>query len=558
MGHRAREDYSDTGAAWDSFTHDQARSRAYRWGEDGIAGVSDDHPRLCFALALGNGRDPILKERLFGLTNSEGNHGEDVKELYFYLDSTPTHSYVKYLYKYPQRAYPYADLVHTNRARTRHELEHELIDTGVLDDDRYFDVFVEYAKESPEDLLVRITVANRGPEAATLHLLPTLWFRNTWSWGRFGAVHKAVLRALDPPPGALAIEAWHPELGERVLRLRLRSAEVAGGAPEPFGAAFDETFARRTFEADAFYDFVMPPGLDHEARLIERQALAGMLWSKQYYFLDVDVRLEKHGCHPLRQLPGDFARNREWFHMLNDDVTSRPDKWEYPWYAAWDLAFHCVALSIVDLDFAKQQLNLLLSELYLHPNGQLPAYEWNFGDVNPPVHAWATIHIYRHEVMHTGKGDRASLEHAFHKLLANFTWWVNRKDPRGKNVFEGGFLGLDNIGVFDHSRPLPTEGWLEQADGTAWMALFSQNMLEIALELATANPTTRTWRSSSSSTPSRSRPPWTGSATRKTRCGTRKTASSTTCCACPTAAHSGSRCARWSGCCRSARRPRSG
>jgi hypothetical protein len=552
-----REDYSPNGAAWESFPHDHARSRAYRWGEDGLAGVSDDKQRLCFALALWNGRDPILKERLFGLTNAEGNHGEDVKELYFYLDATPTSSYLRYLYKYPQRAYPYADLVDTNRARTRHELEYELLDTGVFDDDRYFDVFVEYAKQAPEDLLIRITVVNRGPDAATLHVLPTLWFRNTWSWSRAEAATKPVLHASPAGAGTLAITALHEALGgrrllcegaralvftenesnderllgtpnrtpyvkdafdrwlvageaaavnpertgtkaaahyplavapgaTRVLRLRLRSADADG---EPFGSGFDAIFAQRIAEADEFYAHLTPPGVDDEARAIARQALAGMLWSKQVYYFDLDVWLDEHGCHPLRQRHGEGARNREWFHMLNDDVISMPDKWEYPWYAAWDLAFHAIALSTVDVDFAKQQLNLMLSELYLHPTGQLPAYEWNFGDVNPPVHAWATIHVYRNELVRTGRADRAWLEQAFQKLLVNFTWWVNRKDPRGKNVFEAGFLGLDNIGVFDRSRPLPTGGSLEQADGTAWMALFSQNMLEIALELAAEDRT---------------------------------------------------------------------
>ncbi|HEY8515567.1 MAG TPA: glucosidase [Candidatus Binatia bacterium] len=550
-----REDYSETGAAWDSFTHDQARSRTYRWGEDGLLGISDDKQRLCFALALWNGRDGILKERLFGLTNSEGNHGEDVKEYYFYLDSTPTHSYMKALYKYPQRAFPYADLVETNRARTRRELEYELIDTGVLDDDRYFDVFVEYAKAAPDDVAIRITVANRGPEDARLHVLPTLWFRNTWRRPHGGA--KPSLRARDGSSSEPAIVASHdvlgtyvlscddasatllftdnesneerlsgqpnaspfvkdafhrwlvdgeagavnpertgtksaahvayvvPARGERVLRLRLR----ADGSHEPaFGAGFDALFEQRKAEADAFYDVLTPPAADAEERMIARQALAGMLWSKQYYFFDLDVWLDEHRSHPLRHKEAGSVRNREWFHMLNDDVISMPDKWEYPWYAAWDLAFHCLALAIVDIDFAKQQLDLMLNELYLHPSGQLPAYEWNFGDVNPPVHGWATIHVYRSELMRTGRADRAWLERAFHKLLVNFTWWVNRKDPRGKNVFEGGFLGLDNIGVFDRSKPLPTGGSLEQADGTAWMVLYSHNMLEIALELAAEDP----------------------------------------------------------------------
>ena len=551
-----REDYSQNGAAWDYFTHDQSRSRAYRWGEDGIAGVSDDKQRLCFALALWNGRDPILKERLFGLTNPEGNHGEDVKEYYFYLDSTPTHSSMRYLYKYPQRAYPYADLVDTNRERSRDQPEYELIDTGVFDEDRYFDVFVDYAKAGTDDLLIQITACNRGPDDAPLHLLPTLWFRNTWSHGvatqrpvlhddgRVGGI--AVIAASHPDLGEYELlcadapelwftenetnearlsgkpnassfvkDAFHERLvhgvqdavnpegrgtkatahyhvvvpagGERSVRLRLRTRQASGAAP--LGAEFDAVLAERRAEADAFFESIRPPSVDADGALIFRQALAGMLWSKQYYNFDLDVWLEEHGAHPLRNRGHAHTRNSEWFHMLNDDIISMPDKWEYPWYAAWDLAFHCVALSAVDLPFAKQQLNLMLNELYLHPSGQLPAYEWNFGDVNPPVHAFATLFIYRNEKQEKGYGDHEWLKQAFQKLLVNFTWWVNRKDPRGKNVFEGGFLGLDNIGVFDRSAPLPTGGSLEQADGTAWMAFFSQSMLEISLELALEDPT---------------------------------------------------------------------
>jgi hypothetical protein len=545
-----REDYSDSGNAWDYFTHDQARSRAYRWGEDGLAGFSDDKQRLCFALALWNGRDPILKERLFGLTNSEGNHGEDVKEYYFYLDNTPTHSYMKYLYKYPQAAFPYEALVRTNRQRTRHEHEYELLDTGVFDGDRYFDVFVEYAKAAPEDVLIQVTVCNRGPEPAALDVLPTLWFRNTWS-GPPAAV-KPQLAAAPAGP----IHARHPELGDlylaceggvpllftenetnlerlsggpnvspyvkdgindfvvhgrggavnpgqvgtkaaahyrlrlaggatRVLRLRLTAGAPEGDA---FGPPFDDAVARCSREADEFYDAISPPALGADERNVMRQALAGMLWTKQYYYFDLDRWLDEHGAHPMLSARPRPARNREWFHMVNDDVISMPDKWEYPWYAAWDLAFHTATLAMVDLDFAKQQLDLMLRELYLHPNGQVPAYEWNFGDVNPPVHAWATLFLYQAEQQAKGVGDVAFLKHAFHKLLLNFTWWVNRKDRSGKNVFEGGFLGLDNIGVFDRSAPLPTGGFLEQADGTAWMALFSQNMLEMALELAGHDP----------------------------------------------------------------------
>jgi hypothetical protein len=546
-----REDYSPGGDAWDHFTHDQARSRAYRWGEDGLAGISDDEQRLCFSLALWNGRDPILKERLFGLTNGEGNHGEDVKEYYFYLDSTPTHSYMKYLYKYPQAAFPYDDLVRTNRARTRDEPEYELLDTGVFDGDRYFDVFVELAKAGPEDLLLRLTVENRGPEEATLDLLPTLLFRNTWFLKSDAEV--PVLAAAEGAPGTTVVTARHAELGElrfhcegdvpllftdnasnnerlwgspndrphvkdafhrflihgetgavnpartgtkaaahyrlRVppggsasVRLRL-AATGAKPLAAPF-ADFDRVVAERRSEADEFYASITPPSLSADAALVMRQALAGMLWTKQYYLFDVDGWLEEHGAHPLLAGTNRGLRNRDWFHMVNGHVISMPDKWEYPWYAAWDLAFHAVALAMIDVDFAKGQLELMLQETYLHPSGQIPAYEWNFGDVNPPVHAWATWFVYASERDATGKGDLDFLKRSFHKLLLNFTWWVNRKDPSGQNVFEGGFLGLDNIGVFDRSAPLPTGGRLEQADGTAWMALFSQNMLEIALELA--------------------------------------------------------------------------
>ena len=551
-----REDYSGDGSAWEFFPHDHARSRVYRWGEDGLAGISDDKQRLCFALALWNGVDPILKERLFGLTNGEGNHGEDVKEYYFYLDSTPTHSWMRWLYKYPQSAYPYSDLVETNRRRSRHEPEYELLDTGVFDDDRYFDVFVDYAKADPEDLLIEIRVANRGPDAATLHVLPTLWCRNFW-W-RDPDAERPLLRDDGATDGASVVAASHPLLGEYELlcegapelwftdnesneqrlygrpnaspyvkdafhrrlvagepdvlnpgRAGTKSAahyvlDVPGGAesrirlrlrrrrtrtPGALGADFDAVVAARRAEADAFYDAITPSRVDAEARMIFRQALAGMLWSKQYYLFDLDHWLQEHGTHPLKHRKHGRARNAEWFHMLNDDVISMPDKWEYPWYAAWDLAFHAIALSSVDMDFAKQQLSLMLNELYLHPSGQLPAYEWNFGDVNPPVHAFATWFLYRNEKELNGKGDHGWLEQAFQKLLVNFTWWVNRKDPSGRNAFEGGFLGLDNIGVFDRSAPLPTGGSLEQADGTAWMVFFSQTMLQIALELAADDPT---------------------------------------------------------------------
>jgi hypothetical protein len=552
-----REDYSASGDAWNYFPHDHARSRAYRWGEDGLAGVSDDQQRLCFALALWNGRDPIIKERLFGLTNGEGNHGEDVKEYYFYLDSTPTHSYMKYLYKYPQLPYPYENLVRTNKQLGYHALEYELVDTGVFEGDRYFDVFVEYAKASPEDLLIEITVHNRGPEPAALHLLPTVWFRNTWSWGD-DVPRPTMSQAPDPQRGTVAIA--HPDLGQRFLfcdggpdllftenetnterlfgspnaspyvkdavnnyfvhgqtaavnptktgtkaaahyavtvaagssrtvRLRLSDAAPDGaGALAPFGAAFDAVMAERRQEADAFYATVIPASLTEDQARVMRQALAGMLWSKQFYLYDVDRWLEERGSDPFKPRQLRAPRNEHWHHMYNADIISMPDKWEYPWYAAWDLAFHVLALTLVDEDFGKEQLDLMLQARYLHPNGQLPAYEWNFGDVNPPVHAWSTIFTYRLDKLKKGKGDTEWLEKSFHKLLMNFTWWVNRKDRAGNNLFEGGFLGLDNIGVFDRSAPLPTGGHLEQADGTAWMALFSQNMLEIAAELSIERP----------------------------------------------------------------------
>jgi hypothetical protein len=537
-----REDYSQDGNAWDYFSHDQARSRAYRWGEDGLAGISDDKQQLCFAVALWNGQDPILKERLFGLTNSEGNHGEDVKEYYFYLDSTPTHSYMKYLYKYPQPSFPYSDLVETNRGRSREEFEYELLDTGIFDQNRYFDVFVEYAKADPEDILIRISVHNRGPEAAELDLLPTLWFRNTWSWGQDSI--KPTIRQLENG----AVLASHAELGDRTLdcdgspellftenesnisrlwgqsnpspyvkdafheyviaakrdsvnpsTLGTKAAahyhlDVPAGAsrvvrlrlsPKPPAApfsAFDQIFANRLADANEFYDRITPRSLNEDERRVHRQALAGMLWSKQYYYFDLDKWLEEHQAHPLMGTTHRKMRNTEWFHMLNSDIISMPDKWEYPWYAAWDLAFHTIALSLVDFDFAKDQLLLMLRNLYAHPNGQIPAYEWNFSDVNPPVHAWATLFLYNIE-KELGRSDIRFLELSFQGLMQNFNWWVNRKDPEGKNVFAGGFLGLDNIGVFDRSAPLPAGGHLDQADGTAWMAFYCQNMLEIALIL---------------------------------------------------------------------------
>jgi hypothetical protein len=560
-----REDYSADGNAWNYFPHDQARSRAYRWGEDGLGGITDSHNLLCFALALWNGKDPILKERLFGLTNSEGNHGEDVKEYYFYLDSTPTHSYMKYLYKYPQGEFPYEDLVETNRNRDRYALEYELLDTGIFDDDRYFDVFVEYAKADAEDVLIKITVANRGPEAAPLHVLPTLWFRNTWSWIETGdkstmtqtagenccIVHAQVKnpeliqylqdyyfyceagvpllftenetnneRIFGDPNESPYVkdginnyivhsmqDAVSPEaVGTKVaphyqlmvgagetatikLRLSKQPPEQVGN---PFSDYFEQTFACRLQEANEFYATVIPPAVqaDPDRANVMRQALAGMMWTKQYFYYDLNLWLRERGVTPwtpINERRG--VRNSEWFHMQNDDIISMPDKWEYPWYAAWDLAFHVIPISLIDPDFAKDQLMLMLREDYLHPNGQIPAYEWNFGDVNPPVHAFATWEIYtRDRERNGGKGDIDFLKYAFSKLVINFTWWVNRKDEGGNNLFQGGFLGLDNIGVFDRSSPLPTGGYLEQADGTAWMVFFSQRMFQIAIELALHDP----------------------------------------------------------------------
>jgi hypothetical protein len=545
-----REDYSHDGNAWDYFTHDMARSRAYHWGEDGLAGISDDNQLLCFGLALWNGKDPILKERAFGLTNSEANHGEDLKEYYFYLDSTPTHSYMKYLYKYPQAEFPYLNLIQTNRGRNRLDMEYELLDTGIFNEDRYFDVFVEYAKQGPEDLLIEISVANRGPEAAELQVLPSLWFRNTWTW--WPGTPKPTLKYLKGPKGIQAIAASHPDLGDRYLyvdgdaqllftenetnnqrifgtandspyvkdginnyvvegnaegvnpaqvgtkaaaqyrlkvdagktaTVRLRLTDVPPAViGDPF-STFAGTMKTRQAEADEFYRKITPSKVTEDEALVMRQAMAGMLWSKQYFFFDLDKWLKEHGDDPMK--PNLKAmRNSEWFHMLNRHVISMPDKWEYPWYAAWDLAFHTIALTTVDTDFAKEQLDLMLQEFFLHPTGQIPAYEWNFSDVNPPVHAWATIFLYRTEQGMTGKGDIDFLKRSFSKLMLNFSWWVNRKDRYGNNLFEGGFLGLDNIGVFDRSAALPTGGHLEQADGTAWVSMFCQNMLEIAVELA--------------------------------------------------------------------------
>jgi hypothetical protein len=549
-----REDYSDDGDAWRYFTHDQARSRAYRWGEDGIAGICDDRQRLCLALALWNGADPILKERMFGLGNAEGNHGEDVKEYWFYLDSTPTHSYLKCLYKYPQRAYPYDDLVATNARRSRQEMEYELLDTGIFDQDRYFDVCVEYAKAAPDDILMLVTVHNRGPEAATLHVLPTLWFRNTWAWG--DDAPRPRIDAAPDDAGIAAARARHAELGEWRLRadasaellfcdnetnnqrlfgapnasphpkdaindcvvnharhavnpdrtgtkvaahhvlqvgpgesatVRLRLTGDTGEAQlqgRALGAPFDRVMAARHSEADRFYEHVIPATVGADEALVMRQALAGMLWGKQYYDYDVARWLHEHGVSPWDDEPAAAVRNQPWFHMVAGDIISMPDKWEYPWFAAWDLAFHVAPLALVDVDFAKEQVELLLRTRYQHPNGQIPAYEWNFSDVNPPVTAWAALFVYEREAAIRGQGDREFLARVFARLLTNFTWWVNRKDPDDRNLFQGGFLGLDNIGIFDRSAPLPGGGTLEQADGTAWMALYCQWMLQIAMELA--------------------------------------------------------------------------
>jgi mannosylglycerate hydrolase MGH1-like protein/glycosyl hydrolase family 63 len=546
-----REDYSPGGTAWDSFSHDASRSRAYRWGEDGLLGISDDQQILCFALALWNGRDPILKERLFGLTNSEGNHGEDVKECYHYLDATPTHSYLRALYKYPQQPFPYARLVDENRRRGAFEPEFELIDAGAFDDNRYFDVVTEYAKRSPSDILIRITVHNRATETAVAHVLPQLWFRNTWSWGYPGdrpelsledgsavarsealgtyrlyregdaawlftenetngqrlfgqpgagghfkdAFHEAVVGgrtdAVNPQQrGTKAAPHYRLEIpagGHAVVRLRLS----AGTLGDPF-AGFDDLIERRRREADEFYDRLQI-GMSNDQRLVQRQALAGMIWSKQFFYYDVPQWLNGDPGQPAPPSDRRRGRNHEWAHLNNADIISMPDKWEYPWYAAWDLAFHTIAIALVDPDFAKRQLVLLTREWYMHPNGQLPAYEWAFGDVNPPVHGWATWRVFqidRKRRRLTNKddpGDLAFLERVFHKLMLNFTWWVNRKDAEGRNVFQGGFLGLDNIGVFDRSAPLPTGGYINQSDGTSWMAMYSLNLMRIALELAQHN-----------------------------------------------------------------------
>ncbi len=552
-----REDYSTNGTAWDYFSHDQARSRTYRWGEDGIAGISDDRQQLCFAIALWNGADPILKERLFGLTGSEGNHGEDVKEYYFYLDNTPTHSYMKYLYKYPHAEFPYAQLVEENKRRNRREPEFELLDTGIFEGDRYFDVTVEYAKHSPEDMLIQVSIANRGPEAKTLQLLPTLWFRNTWSWDGNGKKAKPLLQAIDANGKSGAIAANHSELGTMWLYcqgadellfvenetnnrklfdtpnlstyvkdgindyivhgskeavnpdrcgtkasahyeltvgagetqvVKLRLSRVPPSLSIGDDREFDRIMRARQQEANEFYQRISPSPLSEDIQNVQRQAFAGMLWSKQYYNFCVEAWLKGDPGSPPPPSDRKHGRNSQWFHLETEDILSMPDKWEYPWFAAWDLAFHAIPLAAIDPDFAKSQLDLITREWYMHPNGQIPAYEWAFGDVNPPVHAWATWRVYKIEQKMYGRSDRAFLERVFQKLLLNFTWWVNRKDRDGKNVFEGGFLGLDNIGVFDRSAELPTGGYIEQADGTSWMGMYCLNLLTIALELAKENP----------------------------------------------------------------------
>ena len=547
-----REDYSADGNAWDYMPHEHARSRAYRWGEDGIAGISDRHQYICFALALWNGKDPILKERLFGLTGNEGNHGEDVKEYYFYLDSTPTHSYMRFLYKYPHAEFPYARLLDENRKRGKRDLEFELINTGIFDENRYFDVFVEYAKAGPDDILIRVEAINRGPESAELHLLPTLWFRNTWSWGLderkprlrqdvsaevaaikldhyyygsrwlycegspqllftenetnksklFNAendspyvkdgindyVVHGVKTAVNPEPAGTKTSAHYaasvPPGKSFTMNLRLSPVSPTNGTA--LDGEFEKIFTSRRTEADEFYRTVIPD-IAADEKAIMRQALGSLLWSKQFYHYDINRWLKGDPAGPEPPQQRVNGRNREWHQLYNADVISMPDKWEYPWYAAWDLAFHCVALAIVDPDFAKEQLVLMTREWYMHPNGQLPAYEWAFSDVNPPVHAWAAWRVYKVEKKRRGRADRKFLERVFQKLLLNFTWWVNRKDTEGRNVFQGGFLGLDNIGVFDRSKPLPTGGHIEQSDATSWMGMYCLNMLVIALELAREN-----------------------------------------------------------------------
>ena len=546
-----REDYSPGGTAWDSFPHDHARSRAYRWGEDGLAGFSDEHMNWCLSLGLWNGKDNIIKDRLFGLTNEQGNHGEDVKELYFFLDGTPTHSYMRMLYKYPHAAYPYADLVDENRRRGTDLPEYEILDTGIFDDDAYFDVVIEYAKASPEDVLMRVTVENRSPKAAILHLLPQLWARNTWSWDTSRS--RAQLRlsgnsvvarnpelpqkyswtphtvAGDPPVewlfcendtnverlfGDMGAGPYKDGINDYLVDGKTRairrdkgskvaahfSLALAGGATKTIGMRlqkvggdeftaedFDTVFRDRRAEADAFYEALQYDVPDADDKLIQRQAMAGMLWSKQFYHFDVKRWLHGDAAQPTPPASRLHGRNADWQHLSNADIISMPDTWEYPWYASWDLAFQAVAFALVDPDFAKKQLILLTQDRFMHPNGQLPAYEWAFGDANPPVHAWAIWRVYQMDAEMTGKPDRVFLERAFHKLLLNFGWWVNRKDAEGRNLFQGGFLGLDNIQIFDRSAPLPTGGRIDQSDGTAWMAAYALDLMRIGLELAAEN-----------------------------------------------------------------------
>ena len=543
-----REDYSANGDAWHYTTHDMARSKAWRWGEEGIAGISDDKQLFCLAQAFWNGKDPIIKERLFGLTNTEGNHGEDVKELYYYLDATPTHSYMKMLYKYPQQEFPYQALVDENAKRTRNDPEFELMDTGIFDDDRYFDVFVEYAKGDIDDLLVNLTIHNRAKEAATIHVLPTMWFRNTWSWGyddqkpfawymKEGAIHigckelgptflyydgkpeilfcenetnaQRLFNYTDPkhryykdgindyiihgsptvnPDRSGSKAALHyaltiPAGGSQTVRLRLSNKDLA----DPF-SDFDTIYQARLQEANEFYQQIQEGVQSEDEKLIQRQAFAGMLWCKQFYYYNVQQWLDGDPAMPTPPAERKDGRNNSWKHLNNANIISMPDKWEYPWYATWDLAFHCISLALVDPAFAKRQLRLMTKEWYMHPGGQLPAYEWSFDDANPPVHAFAAWKVYQLDaIRNNGKHDYGFLESIFHKLLLNFTWWVNRKDRKGDNVFEGGFLGLDNIGVFDRNATLPQGVYIEQADGTSWMAMYALNMLHISLELAGQN-----------------------------------------------------------------------
>ncbi|MEJ7767482.1 MAG: glucosidase [Chitinophagaceae bacterium] len=542
-----REDYSANGQPWEYFTHDMARSKAYRWGEDGIAGISDENQLLCFAVAFWNKKDPIVKERFFGLAGNEGNHGEDVKELYYYLDATPTHSYMKMLYKYPQEAFPYASLVEENLKRDKFQPEFELIDTGIYNEDKYFDVFVEYAKATEEDILIKITVHNRGDEDAALHVLPQLWFRNTWSWGNddykpqmkcseegdvlvnhealghltlhldkkvsilfcdnetnfnalYGTAGKTSFtkdginrflvngdeKAINADAHGTKVAANYDLIvkGKDSLTIRLR---LNAGNAEPF-EDYEKVFQSRIDETNEFYQTLQDKIQTDEEKMIQRQAFAGMIWSKQFYYYDIHQWLKGDPEQPAPPSSRKNGRNREWLHMNNADIISMPDKWEYPWYAAWDLAFHCIPFALIDPDFAKSQLLLLTKEWYMHPNGQLPAYEWSFSDANPPVHAWATWRVYKIDQKNNGEGDVPFLESVYHKLLLNFTWWVNRKDAGGDNIFQGGFLGLDNIGVFDRSAPLPSGGHIEQADATSWMAMFSLNMMRIALELSRTNP----------------------------------------------------------------------